>query len=119
MKHMVEDDLELAVEVLKWVARLKRIAEDASEEDEILQTKVVSTREVSRSWKSWQDAIDADVQSLLEEKEALKLEEIKKKWLKKGALWRSSHPSWSSQSKLAPNGGKPNTAGSSVETTSP
>ena len=85
MKHMVEDDPDIAVEELKWVAKMKRMMEEPSEEDEILQTKVISTREVAKSWKSWLDAIDAEVQSLLEEKEALikitrkELEEIQEK----------------------------------------
>ena len=42
--------------------------EEPSEEDEILQTKKVSLKAVGRSWKSWLAAIDAEVQSLLEEK---------------------------------------------------
>ena len=33
---------------------------------------MISSREVSRSWKSWLAASDAEVQSLVEEKEALK-----------------------------------------------
>ena len=61
MKHMVE-----------WVANMKRMMEEPSEEDDILQTKVISSREVASSWKSWLAAIDAEVRSLLKEKEALK-----------------------------------------------
>ena len=57
--HMVEDDPDIAVEELKWVAKMKRMMEEPSEEDEILQTKVTSSREVARSWKSWLAAIDA------------------------------------------------------------
>ena len=56
------------MEELKWAANMKRMMEEPSEEDEILQTKVISTREVAKSWKSWLEAIDAEVQSLLEEK---------------------------------------------------
>ena len=44
MKHMVEDDPDIAVEELKWVANMKRMMEEPSEEDEILQTKVISTK---------------------------------------------------------------------------
>ena len=92
MKHMVEDedDADIAVEELKWVAKMKRMMEEPSEEDEILQTKVISSREVARSWKSWLAAIDAEVQSLLGEKEALKkitrkeLEEIQEKASQEG-----------------------------------
>ena len=92
MKHMVEveDDADIAVEGLKWVAKMKRMMEEPSEEDEILQTKVISSREVARSWKSWLAAIDAEAQSLLGEKEALKkitrkeLEEIQEKASQEG-----------------------------------
>ena len=108
MKYMVEDDPDIAVEELKWVAKMKRMMEEPSEEDKILQTEVISTREVARSWKSWLEAIDAEVPSLLEEKEALKRSQernwrrFKRKLLKKAALWRSFRPSWSSQSNLVP-----------------
>ena len=90
MKHMAEDDPDIAVEELKWAANMKRMMEEPSEEDEILQTKVISTREVAKSWKSWLEAVDAEVQSLLEEKEALKkitrkeLAEIQKKAAQEG-----------------------------------
>ena len=105
MKHMAEDHPDIAVEELKWVAKMKKRMEELSEEDEILQTKVTSSREVARSWKSWLAAIDAEVQSLLEEKEALKkitrkeLEEIQEKHARRVALWRSCRPNWSSRSK--------------------
>ena len=90
MKHMAEDDPDIAVEELKWAANMKRMMEEPSEEDEILQTKVISTREVAKSWKSWLEAIDAEVHNFLEEKEALKkitrkeLAEIQKKAAQEG-----------------------------------
>ena len=34
MKHMVEDDPDIAVEELKWVAKMKRMMEEPSEEDD-------------------------------------------------------------------------------------
>ena len=81
--------------------------EEPGEEEEILQTKVISSKGVARSWKSWLAAIDAEVQRLLEEKEALKqstrkeLEEIQEKTSQEGRTWRSYRPNWSSRSKLA------------------
>ena len=90
MKHMVEDDPDIAVEELKWVAKMKRMMEEPSEEDEILQTKVISSREVARSWKSWLAAIDAEVQSLLEgKKEALKKITRKQSWAE---WWQAQNP---------------------------
>ena len=43
------------------------------EEDEVLQTKIVSPKEVARRWKEWLPAIESEVQSLVEEKEALRM----------------------------------------------
>ena len=112
MKHMVEDDPEIAVEELKWVAKMKRMMEEPSEEDEILQTKVISTREVAKSWKSWLEAIDAEVQSLLEEKEALKKitrkesEEIQKKAAQEGRTVDIIPSKLVFTIKAGPNGGK-------------
>ena len=86
--------------------------EEPSEEDKILQTKVISTREVARSWKSWLEAIDAEVQSLLEEKEALKkitrkeLEEIQKKAAQEGRTVEIIPSKLVFTIKSGPNGGK-------------
>ena len=69
--------------------------EEPSEEDEILQTKVISSREVARSWKSWLAAIDAEVESLLEAKKDVRKDHKKrvggdsKKHPRRVALWRS------------------------------
>ena len=106
MKHMVEDDPDIAV------AKMKRMMEEPSEEDEILQTKVISTREVAKSWKSWLEAIDAEVHSLLEEKEALKkiarkeLEEIQKKAAQEGRTVEIIPSKLVFTIKAGPNGGK-------------
>ena len=113
MKHMVEDDPDIAVEELKWVTKMKRMMEEPSEEDEILQTKVISSREVARSWKSWLAAIDAEVQSLLEgKKEALKkittkeLEEIQEKAAQQGRTVEIIPSKLVFTIKAGPNGGK-------------
>ena len=57
-------------------------------EEEILQTRIISPREVARNWPDWLEAVEAEVVSLTEEKEALRVlrrltkeehEEIKRK----------------------------------------
>ena len=86
MQHMLNDDAELATEEIEILAQLKKAldAGEAREEDEVLQTKIISPQEVSRKWSEWLEAVDAEVSSLLEEKEAMeevsgkKLEEILK-----------------------------------------
>ena len=82
---MVEDHPELAKDELAWIAKMKKMMEEPTEEDEILQTKVISSREVAQHWNEWLFAINEEVQSLLEEKQAMKkvtkkeLEELQKK----------------------------------------
>ena len=90
IKHMLEDEPDIAMEELEWVANMKRIMEKPNKEDEIFQTNIISTREVAKSWKSWLEAIDAEVHNFLEEKDILKkitrkeLEEIQKKAAQEG-----------------------------------
>ena len=47
MKLMISDHHELAMEELKWIAKMKKMMEEPTEEDEILQTRVISTKEVA------------------------------------------------------------------------
>ena len=73
-RQIIEDDPELASEELKIVAKLKKMAEGIEmEEEEVLQTKIVGPREVAAKWKDWLPAIEAEVHSLVVEKEALKM----------------------------------------------
>ena len=67
------------------------MTEEAEEpEDEVLQTKVVSPKEVSKAWNHWLPAIEEEVNSLIVEKEALQqigkkeVEEIVRKAEKAG-----------------------------------
>ena len=69
---MVGDRPELASDELVWIGKMKKMMEEPAEEEEILQTKVISTREVAQHWNQWLAAIDEEVQSLLEEKQAMK-----------------------------------------------
>lgn len=56
---------------METVAKLRTMVEENPEE-EVLQTKIVSTAEILRSPEEWREAINAELVSLLEEKEALK-----------------------------------------------
>ena len=86
MQHMLTNDAELATEEIEILAQLKKAVDagEAREDDEVLQTKIISPQEVSRKCSEWLEAVDAEVSSLLEEKEAMeevsgkKLEEILK-----------------------------------------
>ena len=69
---MVGDHPELASFELVWIGKMKKMMEEPAEEEEILQTKVILTREVAQHWNQWLAAIDEEVQSLLEEQQAMK-----------------------------------------------
>ena len=85
MLRLVEDDPMIAVEEMKVLWGLKQMVEDPTEEEEVLQTKIVSLKEVATNWESWLEAVANEVESLLVEKEAfravkpLEHEAIKKK----------------------------------------
>ena len=73
MKLMLEDDQELVTEEIDILASIKKMlnAQEQNEDDEVLQTKIISLQEVSRKWEEWLPAVEAEVSSLLEEKEAM------------------------------------------------
>eukprot|EP00435_Cladocopium_sp_Y103_P067189 s204_g29.t1 len=112
MKLLLDDPPELAAEELHWVAKMKKMLQEPTEEEEILQTKVISTREAARSWNEWLPAIDEEVQSLLQDKEALKkiskkeLEEIKEEASKKGKSVEIIPSKLVFTLKAGPNGGR-------------
>ena len=76
MMKMIGDDVELAKEEFQVLTRLKKMIEKPWEEEEVLQTKIVSPYEVQKNWQAWKGAAEDEIRSLLEEKEAL--EEITK-----------------------------------------
>lgn len=66
---MIEDDPELAVEEMKIIYKMKKMAEVPNEEEEeILQTRIVSQREVSENWEDWLAAVGGEADSMLKEK---------------------------------------------------
>ena len=70
--HMFEAEAEVAAHEVEVLRSLKKMTEEAEEpEDEVLQTKVVSPKEVSKAWNHWLPAIEEEVNSLIVEKEAL------------------------------------------------
>ena len=72
MQAIINDDPELAAEEMRILGRLKKMAEIQSENEEILQTKIISAREVVRNWSEWIPAVKSEVESLTIEKGALK-----------------------------------------------
>ena len=81
---MIHDDYETAVEELKVLGRIKKMGMEPQVNDEVLQTRIISPKEVREEWKDWISPSKAEVDSLLEEKAALRpvtkeeLDEIKK-----------------------------------------
>ena len=89
---MLDDSPEMITEEIDILAKLKKMLDshEKGEDDEVLQTKIISLLEVSKNWNDWLPAVDAEVTSLLEEKEAFeevsgeKLEELLKDAEKRG-----------------------------------
>ena len=84
MGHLIHDDYETAVEELKVLGRIKKMGMEPQVNDEVLQTRIISPKEVREEWKDWIGPSRAEIDSLLEEKAALRpvtkeeLDEIKK-----------------------------------------
>ena len=71
-QHLIEDDPEIANDEIKIIHKLKKMMQNPSGQEEVLQTKIISPKEVARDWEKWLEAVDAEVNSLTREKEALK-----------------------------------------------
>ena len=72
LQYLVEDDPEIAAREVRIFAKLRKMVEGADESEEVLQTKIISPKEVAKNWKDWLEALDSEYLSLTEEKEALK-----------------------------------------------
>ena len=72
MKNMAEDDPDMIKEEMEIIGKLRKMIPPEEEENEILQTKIVSPKEVFKQWEEWLPATDSEVRSLLEDKQALK-----------------------------------------------
>ena len=85
MRRMVGDPIEAIEEEMKILVKLKKMAEEElTEEEEILQTKIVSPKEVAAQWQQWLPSVIQEVESLLYEKEAFSVisDEELERWKK-------------------------------------
>ena len=68
------DEIDIAHLMFKKLETLKTMMKKVeNEEQEILQTKIVSPQEMVKEIDLWDEAIKSEMRSLLEEKKALKL----------------------------------------------
>lgn len=86
--HIYDDDWEIAEATLDTITKIRKMAEGIQTEgDEVLQTRVVGTKEVVRDWELWIPSVNSEFHSLINEKMALqKLNKEQYKMLKKKAL---------------------------------
>ena len=90
MQNLINEDPELAADEVRILGRLKKMVEEQGENEEILQTKIISPKEVLRNWEDWEPSIRSEVESLTVEKMALKplskseVEELKLQAQKEG-----------------------------------
>ena len=70
---MIHDDPSLVSEEMVILANLRKmVTSNESPLEEVLQTKIVSQKEVVENWPRWKEAVEGEVKALLEEKEALR-----------------------------------------------
>ena len=72
MKLMLEDEEESVADEMLILKSIKKEVEELKEEEDVLQTKVVSSKEVVHDWSKWKESVETEVHALLNEKEALK-----------------------------------------------
>ena len=71
MTYVVHDEMKVAQQVLDATKALRGFK--TTEEEEILQTKIVSPQDVKRNADAWKEAIEAELKSLMETKRALRV----------------------------------------------
>lgn len=73
-KNIKHDEMENAVRMFQKLDGVKKdLKKLESEEEEILQTKIISTQELVRDIGLWDEAIQSEMKSLLDTKKALKI----------------------------------------------
>ena len=87
MQMMFEDDPELTAHEMFILGKVKKMIEAEVKDEEVLQTKIISSQEVIQDWSNWLPAVESEVASLIQEKEAFK--EITKQELE--VLIRETH----------------------------
>ena len=85
--HVYSDDCEVAEGALQTITKIRKMAEGLQTPgDEILQTRIVGTKEVIRDWELWRPSVDSEFTSLVDDKMALqRLDKDQYKELKKKA----------------------------------
>ena len=87
MKDILETEPQFAADIVQVVAKLRKMAIPTEDEEQVLQTKIISPKEVARRWSEWLESVDSEVQALTDEKKALKqLSEEEHESLRKKAI---------------------------------
>ena len=114
MFHMIEEKDEVLVRrEMNVIKKLKKEVEEPWEEEEVLQTKIVSQRDVQREWRLWAEAAKSEIESLIKEKEALEeidheeMEKLKERAYKEGKKVEVIPSKVVFTRKPGPRGGKP------------
>ena len=90
MRSILDEEPETAAEIIKMVGKLKKMAATADDTGEVLQSRIISPKEVSKRWEEWLESVDSEVRSLTQDKGALRElsaeehEELKQKAAQEG-----------------------------------
>ena len=69
---MDEESSQVILDEMRILLKLKKAIEEPSQEEEVLQTKIVSPKEVCDQWEKWLPAVQSEIHSLIFEKMASK-----------------------------------------------
>ena len=72
MLQLVNDEEDVAVAGMQVISKIRKLTNIETEEEEVLQTRVISPKEVNQQWREWVGPAKDEVRSMLEEKQALR-----------------------------------------------
>ena len=72
IRHVYEDDSDVVEATLSTITKIRKMAEGIQTAgDEVLQTRIVGTKEVVKDWELWLPSVTSEFNSLIRDKQAL------------------------------------------------
>ena len=72
MLQLVNDEEDVVMAGMQAISKIRKLTNIETEEEEVLQTRIISPKEVNQQWKDWFGPATDEVRSMLEEKQALR-----------------------------------------------
>ena len=72
MLQLVNDHEDVALASMRAISKIRKLTNIETEDEEVLQTRIISPKEVNQQWSEWVGPATDEVRSMLEEKQALR-----------------------------------------------